>query len=195
MSWKRLWISCLAGPVAVVLAWVVIGASWYMNREWFVFVRDAYSDFGGPESCCPGLYNYGLMLVGALVVVFGACTYLCAPGRLGAAGGAYFALAGVFLALIGVFPSGTRPHTFVSTWFFVQADMGLVLLLASMRRGGGLTRLALLASILAFPVAGIVEVAVGWPSAAVVETYGIIIIDIGAIAAFLWCRRHLHTRV
>jgi len=29
--------------------------------------------------------------------------------------------------LIGIFPSGTRPHTFVSTWFFIQGDLAIII--------------------------------------------------------------------
>ena len=173
----------LLGPVAVVAGWLVIGASWWLNRKWFVFTRDAFSDLGGPGSCCPQLYNYGLILVGALVALHGAGAALTAATRSGIAGGAYMALAGVFLALIGVFPSGSRPHVFVSTWFFVQSDLALILLLwESYRLRRDLASLAGLAlAVLAFPVAGLVEAAVGWPSAAAVEAYGVLIIDYGVL--------------
>jgi Predicted membrane protein len=35
-------------------------------------------------------------------------------------------VAGLFLALIGIYHAGTRPHVFVSTWFFVQMDTALI---------------------------------------------------------------------
>ncbi len=177
---------CMSGVAGVVGAWAVIGLSWLVNRSWFVWARDAYSDLGGPGACIPWLYNAGLMVIGLLLAVFGACIVACGVGRLEVVGGSYLALAGVFLALIGVFPSGTRPHTFVSAWFFVQADLGLVAGLAGVARrcGGRLVRGALAASILAFPVAFLVEALWGWPSAAVLETYGILVIDYGVLA--LW---------
>jgi hypothetical membrane protein len=37
--------------------------------------------------------------------------------------------AGIFLALIGVFPSGTRPHVFVSTRLFIQVWLSSIPLL------------------------------------------------------------------
>ncbi len=174
----------LLGPLAVAAGWLVIAAAWWLNRDWFVFTRDAFSDLGGPGACCPWVYNYGLILVGLIVALFGACVASAAPGRLEVVGGAYLALAGVFLALIGFYPSGTRPHTFVSAWFFVQSDLGLVASLAGVwrRRRSPLCGVALAASVLAFPVAGLVEALVGWPSAAVLEAYGVIVIDLGVLA-------------
>lgn len=174
---------CLAGPLAVAAAWVVIGAAWALNRDWFVFTRHAFSDLGGPRSCCPDLYNYGLITVGMLVVAYGACIAALAATRPGVVGGGYMALAGVFLALIGVFPAGTRHHVFVSTWFFVQADLALILASVDSVLGGyRLGKPALALSLAAFPVAGLVEAVAGWPSAAVLEAYGIVVIDAVVLA-------------
>ena len=184
-EWRRFLLAM--GPVGVVSAWIVLLASWYLNRDWFVFTKDAYSDFGGEMSCCPDLYNYGLIIVGIIVLLFGVGLVLSGKTKLEVLGGGYFALAGVFLALIGVFPSGTRPHTFVSTWFFVQADLGLLFSSLGLYRSRG-TRNSLigfLMSLAAFPIALLLEALVGWPSAAVLETYGIIIIDIVVILLFL----------
>lgn len=190
----RRWIpACILALTltAVLGAWGVIGASWLLNRGWFVFTRDAFSDFGGPRSCCPGLYNYGLMGVGLLIVALGYCMALASRGRLEAAGAAYAGLAGVFLGLIGYYHAGTRPHVFVSTWFFVQMDAALVMLSTGLaRRGCRLAVPALYASMEAFPIAGLVGVLVGWPSAAVVETYGVLVIDFSIILVAL-CYRGL----
>jgi hypothetical membrane protein len=187
---RRLRLLCHAGLVAVFLAWIVIGLSWYLNRGWFRFTGNAFSDLGGARSCCPSLYNLGLIVVGLFLAAFSVCAAALAPGRLGAIGGGYLFIAAVFLALIGLFPTGTRPHTCVSTWFFVQSDLGFILLLAGLRRDprcrGFLAGSALTASILAFPVAGLVAVTTGWPSVAVLEAYGILIIDYAAVAAW-WC--------
>ncbi len=181
--------SCHLGPLGVLAAWLVIGVSWWLNRGWFVFTRDAYSDLGGPGACCPLVYNLGLILVGMLLVGFGICVAMAAERRVGVAGGSYLALAGVFLALIGVFPSGTRPHTFVSTWFFVQADIALIASLAEAAwRKCKMSKPTLLLAVLAFPIAGSVEAVVGWPSAAVLETYGIIVIDLGVLVLWLCFR-------
>ncbi len=176
----------LLGPLAAAAAWLVIGASWLVNADWFVFTRDAFSDLGGPGARMPWLYNLGLIAVGLMVVAYGACQALLHDSKAGVLGGGYMALAGVFLALIGVFPSGTRPHTFVSTWFFIQIDLALILLAwATARLGGRLSRPALALAVAAWPVAGIVEALIGWPSAAVLEAYGIIVIDLVVAALAL----------
>ena len=134
----------------------------------------------------PWLYNLGLIAVGLMVVAYGACQALLHDSKAGVLGGGYMALAGVFLALIGVFPSGTRPHTFVSTWFFIQIDLALILLAwATARLGGRLSRPALALAVAAWPIAGIVEALIGWPSAAVLEAYGIIVIDLVVAALAL----------
>ncbi|MEB3851333.1 MAG: DUF998 domain-containing protein [Desulfurococcales archaeon] len=175
---------------AIALAWAVIGAAWYLNRGWFAFTRDAFSDLGGAGSCCPGVYNYGLMAVGAVIVALGAAMLAASRGRLEAAGAAYMALAGVFLALIGYYHSGTRPHVFVSTWFFVQADLALALSSAGLAlRGSRLALASLAVALAAFPVAGLVGATVGWPSAAVLEAYGVILIDFMVAVVALEYRR------
>lgn len=174
-------------PLAVILAWIIIGLSWYLNGEWFVFTENAYSDFGGSMSCCPQLYNYGLIIVGIILSLYGLSITGLASNKIEVAGGSYIVMAGIFLALIGIFPSGTRPHTFVSTWFFIQADVALIITeLGLWRRLHTPASFAgLAASIAAFPVAIIVGVVFGWPSAAVIETYGIIVIDIVSLLVYL----------
>ena len=177
--------SLFLGIVAAILAWIVIGVSWRLN-PWFVFTRDAFSDLGGPHACCPWIYNYGLILVGVLVSAWSIPLYYFAKTKLEAIGAGYMLLAGIFLALIGVFPSGTRPHVFISTWFFVQADLAFIALSAGMtRRKTPVGRILLAISLLAFPVAAAIEATIGWPSTATIEAYGIAVIDVGVILATL----------
>lgn len=86
----------------------------------------------------------------------------------------------IFLALIGVFPSGTKPHTFASTWFFVQIYMAFAALGVGMHvkgtkiRGALVTGLASSAHFIGFAV----EALRGWPSAAVAEAVGIAVISL-----------------
>ncbi len=62
-------------------------------------------------------------------------------------------------------------------------DMALIALSLGAYKATGdpLTRLAAIVSAAAFPVYILLEILVGWPSAAVSETYGIIIIDAAVI--------------
>jgi len=179
-GFRGIGLPCLAGPAAAALAWVVIGVSWYMN-PWFVFTRDAFSDFGGPGASNPWVYNYGLMATALLVAVYSACLYRWAESKLEVFGSALLFVAALFLALIGYYPSGTRPHTFVSWWFFAQMDMALIALGAGMSRRPGREG-AYGRYVLGLAVAGpivflLAEALVGWPSAAVAEAYGILVID------------------
>lgn len=179
--------ACVMGPVAVASAWAVIGASWYVNRGWFSFLEHAFSDLGGDGAKSPWLYNYGLVAVGLMAALFSACPYHLSSNRLEAFGAGLLFTAGVFLSLIGVFPAGTEPHEFVSTWFFVQADMALAALSIAAYSVSRARRAlaAATASILAFPVYGLVEALAGWPSVASSEAYGIVIIDLVVLILFL----------
>jgi hypothetical membrane protein len=99
--------------------------------------------------------------------------------KLESMGSSFIFIAGIFLILIGIYPSGTDPHVFVSTWFFLQADLaiivwGLGLIYRNARNiGYFFTAMGILGPIIAMMV--------DWPSAATVEAYGIVIIDIWVI--------------
>ena len=184
-------ILCLTGVAAVVLAWIVIGVSWYLN-PWFRFLEDAFSDLGVPENTGYWwVYDYGLIFVGLVIMVYGAYTYQWARHKPEALAAGYIVLAGVFLALIGVYPGGTRPHVFVSTWFFVQMDLALIPLTYSLwrNRGWGPAKILLALSVLAWPIFIAVEAAMGWPSVAAGEAYGIIVIDAVVVGVSVYqCR-------
>ncbi|MGC9210394.1 MAG: DUF998 domain-containing protein [Acidilobus sp.] len=180
MSGLRKW--CLTGPVAIVLAWAVIALSVAFN-PWFSIWVNAFSDLGGPSASHPWIYNYGMMLVGSLVVAYGSCMVREGRNKLHDVGGSFFIVAGVFLALIGLFHEGTYPHLFVSKWFFVQADLSaFAWSLGSIRAGLRRTGVAELLISLVGPAGAL---AVRWPSGALIETYGIILIDVFASLAFL----------
>ncbi len=187
---ERLW--CLSGVAAAVLAWLVIAAAWTRN-PWFDVFRDAFSDLGVPGQASDAwVYNYGLIATGILTVAYGLYVYWWAQSKLEVLSSGWLMIAGVFLALIGVYPGGTRPHVFVSTWFFIQMNLALIPLLYSLwrSRGFGPALPALVASVLAFPVFILVEYTVGWPSVAIGEAYGILIIDYAVVTATLaQCRR------
>ena len=163
------------GPLATLFAWGVIGVSVAMN-PWFVFTEHAFSDLGTPRAVEPRVYNWGLIATGLLVVLYSLGLGWVASSRGEHWGAAFVFVAGVFLALIGVYPGGTRPHVFVSTWFFVQMDLALLAwglgLCGSGRRGLGALYVLLALG------AAVVGVAAPWPSAAVAEAFGIIVIDV-----------------
>lgn len=163
------------GLVAAVAAWAIIIACVSIN-PWFVFTKNAFSDLGGPRAADPWLYNYGLIAVGALIVAFASHAVNVSGGKLEVVGASFMIIAGLFLALIGVFHEGTYPHVFVSQWFFAQMDMTSIVwgtgsLVAGRARRG--------AAEVAIGVIGPVgAVAFKWPSAATLEAYGIVLIDL-----------------
>jgi len=84
-------------------------------------------------------------------------------------------VAGLFLALVGVFHEGTYPHVFVSQWFFAQMDMtALTWGLGSVVKGRAKTGLAELAIGVVGPLGAVL---VRWPPGALIEAYGVILID------------------
>ncbi|MEB3861768.1 MAG: DUF998 domain-containing protein [Desulfurococcales archaeon] len=182
---------CMLALAAMILAWIVIGASWMLN-PWFDFWGDAFSDLGVPgQARYPWVYNYGLRATGMLLVGYSIYLYRWAKYKPEALASGLMAVAGIFLALIGVYPGGTRPHVFVSTWFFIQIDMALIPLMYSLWRNRGFKPAAwgLALALLAFPVFLAVEALVGWPSVAAGEAYGILVIDVAVVIALAYqCR-------
>ncbi|MCR8433532.1 MAG: DUF998 domain-containing protein [Candidatus Korarchaeota archaeon] len=176
LPWTRL--PLYFGIIAVIIAGIIIGVSWALN-PWFVFTKNAFSDFGGPQSSCPELYNYGLIVTGLLVIIYSLAIYSLAKNKMEILGCAYMALAGVFLALIGIFPTGTEPHGFVSVWFFLQMYLALIILgLGMQNRGLKFGKETTVIAAIAVPLAIVIDLLWGWPSAAVLEAYGIILIGI-----------------
>ena len=96
--------------------------------------------------------------------------------RVEAYASGFTTLMGIFLALIGVFPSGTKPHVFISTWFFIQGDLAILTWGAGLlARGWRRIAIFLLTLAVASPLIGF---GVDWPSAAVAEAFGIVVLDI-----------------
>ncbi|MCG2870075.1 MAG: DUF998 domain-containing protein, partial [Vulcanisaeta sp.] len=125
MAWRGL--IRYSGIIAVILAWVVIAVSISVN-PWFVFTKNAFSDLGGPYATDPWIYNYGLIITSVFVDLYSINLLLTSRNKVESFASAFVFVAGLFLALIGIYHAGTRPHVFVSTWFFVQMDMALIAL-------------------------------------------------------------------
>lgn len=168
----------LAGVAGAILAWVAIYFA-INHNPWFVFTEHAFSDLGGPIAEDAEIFNNGLIVLGGLFILYALTLIWDANNKVETVGGAFALMAGIFLALIGVYPSGTSPHTFVSIWFFVQADVaitvwGIGILLSGWDVFG-----------LVFTCIGIVgpliAVVATWPSIAMVEAYGITLIDVWVV--------------
>jgi hypothetical membrane protein len=161
------------GLASGVIFWIVTILSIVAN-PWFSLTKNAFSDLGASSANVPWVYNYGLVVAGGVALLYSVALMDWSTNKVEVAGSAFMFIAGIFLALIGIYPSGTRAHAFVSTWFFLQMDLAMVswgigLIIAKKRLLG---ILSVAASILA-PVGGGI---VMWPSIAVLEAYGILLI-------------------
>ena len=173
--------ACLAGPIAVFLAWLVIAVSVSVN-PWFSIWRNAFSDLGGPQARYPWVYNYGLVAVASLVITYGACMVDAGLNKFHYVGGSFFMVAGLFLAMVGIYHEGTYPHVFVSQWFFYQADLSVLAWgVGSLRAGHRSAGYVEVAIALGGPLGAAM---IRWPSDATLEAYGIALIDVFAILAY-----------
>ncbi|MGB9785959.1 MAG: DUF998 domain-containing protein [Infirmifilum uzonense] len=171
-----------AGPLAFVAftLGVLVSAS---QNTWWSLIRNAFSDLGGPRATDPWIFNWTLIISGILYILYSMGVLAYSRSRLDSFSAGLLFTAGIFLALIGVYPSGTRPHTFVSTWFYIQSLLGISVLglsfLLQRKRQTGIILLGL--GVSAIPLAYLVHVTVGWPSVAILELAGAIFILAAAI--------------
>ncbi|ABW01570.1 DUF998 domain-containing protein [Caldivirga maquilingensis] len=176
------------GIAAAVLAWVIILTSISLN-PWFNMFSNALSDLGNPHANYYWLYNYGLVLTATLMLLFSLYLLFVSENKVEAMGSSFVTIASIFLALIGIFHEGTYPHTFVSEWFFTQMDLAVVTwsigLIVGRRLNYGIPLLLL------GLIAPIPALLIKWPSTAILETYGIVIIDAWAIAATILIRSRI----
>lgn len=161
-----------SGITGVLTYWLFVAWS-IRENPWFSFTKNALSDLGSPEKAsAPWIYNYGLIITSLFVLAFSVCLVLSAENKLQTVGGAYVSVSSLFSALIGVFHAGTRPHTFVSTYFFVQFFLGMLLYGVASR-----DRAIRYGSVALFALA-VLGTLVSWSSAALIETYEIALIAI-----------------
>ena len=158
-----------SGIAGGIVYWLFVALSISRN-PWFSFFDNALSDLGAGEASSPWIYNYGLIITAVFILAFSVYLIISAENKLGTVGGAYVSVSAIFLALIGVFPGGTRPHVFVSTYFFVQFFLGMLIYGA-----GSKDRVIRYGSGLLFALA-VLGTLISWPSVALIETYEIALI-------------------
>ena len=157
-----------SGFAGGLIYWLFVAWSVTQN-PWFSFWRNALSDLGGANANSPWIYNAGLVVTSFFVLTFAVYLVLTALNKPQTVGGSYVSVSAIFLALIGVFHEGTRPHGFVSTYFFVQFFMGALIY------GLGSGRKVKVASLVLFALA-VIGAFFKWPSTALLETYEIILV-------------------
>ena len=170
-----------SGIIAITLAWIVIGLAVRFN-PWFDLFKHALSDLGTDRAFMPQIYNYGLIMTAFFIILFSVYLTIKARNKAETFAGAYLSIAGIFLALIGVFPGGTKPHTFVSTWFFIQAQLSVLMksIGSLMKHRKRVAVLLLLIFMLAI-LGGMLR----WPSVALEEVFEVILLDIYVVLEVL----------
>ncbi|WP_297467472.1 DUF998 domain-containing protein [Thermococcus sp.] len=167
-----------AGFAGGLTYWLFV--AWSISRNpWFSFMKNALSDLGGPNANSPWIYNVGLIVSSVFIMGFAVYLILTSRNRLQTVGGAYISVSAIFLALIGVFHEGTKPHVFVSTYFFFQFFLGA--LIYGLGSGNTVKR----GSLLLFALA-VVGVLVRWPSTALLETYEILLLMAFTLLVAFW---------
>lgn len=176
------------GLVGLAYAWILIIAAAMFN-PWFRFTANAFSDLGSASANVPWFFNYGMISVGTLICLYSWSLVVIAENKTESTGGVFFLVSGGFLILIGYFHEGTYPHLFVSYWFFIQSALAIIawgagMLFAGRMRSGTTVLLLGLIS----PVAGAL---IHWPSTAVLEAFGIVVIDIWTAIVAITMRNKL----
>jgi len=157
-----------SGFVGGLVYWLFVGWSISQNT-WFSFWKNALSDLGGSEANSPWIYNLGLIITSIFMFVFSVYLIFNARNKCQVIGGAYLSVSAIFLAFIGIFHEGTKPHVFVSTYFFIQFFIGALI------HGLGSRDRIRVASMILFALA-VVGSFLHWPSTATLETYEIILV-------------------
>lgn len=158
------------GIMTLAIYWSFTIAS-ILQNPWFSVMHNALSDLGADSAINPWIYNYGLMLSSPFLLGFSIYIIYDAKDKLQTVGGAFLSISSIFLAFIGIFHSGTRPHVFVSTYFFLQFFVGMLLWGIGTR--GIMKKLTIVLFILA-----VMGAFLPWPSTATIEIYEIALMGI-----------------
>ncbi|OWP56479.1 MAG: hypothetical protein B2I17_05260 [Thermoplasmatales archaeon B_DKE] len=178
---KLIWFGIVS--LASIILW--ISSAWIIN-PWFNFQTGALSALGSPGANDPWVYNVGLMFTSILIVVYSAGLIMYSRNVIQNVGVSFFIVAAMFLALIGIYHGGTYPHDFVSMWFFIQADISIIIwgagtFLYRKLIGSYSIAIALLATFLAY--------ALNWPSSAELETFGTCAISLWVVITVFFARK------
>ncbi|MDG6988089.1 MAG: DUF998 domain-containing protein [Nitrososphaerota archaeon] len=172
-------IAKYSGVALVVVPWILFLLCYLLNPQW-ILTRDALSSFGDPSfSKFPWVYNDGLGVIAVIIWVMSLGIVATSAKKMQVFGGAFWFVAGLFLALIGIYHGGTYPHDFVSTYFFVQAALAILVMGI-----GSFTAMDFTGAVIPVILAIIMplgDILIPFPSSATTEIYEILIIDAWAI--------------
>lgn len=171
------------GLASSVSGWLVILLAISRN-PWFVFTENAFSDLGAVSANDPWLFNTGMILTGVMIVLYAVYLLNTSINKTGKIGGASMALTGFMLMMIGFFPEGTPYHYLVSVWFFSQGALTVLIWGLALIGDENWKRYGVIFIFLGV-VGPLVAVVVPWPSTAVAEAYGILILNF-CVAIMTW---------
>lgn len=120
----------IIGVAAFIIAWVsaaTIDTSWE-------FAVNTLSEFGISDTNARYFFNYGCLITGALVAIFGFGHTLSAKNGGHTAGGILLVIGGIFLALIGVITMDVGNGNLHN---YVAGGMGLFIFLGMVAIGAG----------------------------------------------------------
>jgi hypothetical membrane protein len=167
----------------VILPWIVFLLCYLLNPQW-VLTRDALSSFGDPSfSKFPFVYNDGLGVIAIVIWIMSLGIVVTSENKMQTFGGAFWFVAGFFLAMVGIYHSGTYPHDFVSTYFFVQAALTILVMgIASFTAHDFRGALVPISLAIIMPLG---DILIPFPSSATTEIFEIVIIDAFVIFSLL----------
>lgn len=166
------------GILSIIVPSAFIIAS-VMGNPWFSIMKNAFSDLGAVTANMQWVFNIGLIVSAAVVFAFAIGLIEISENKVQVTGSAFLVMTAIFLAMIGVFYEGTSPHFLFSVLFFAEAALsvlvwGLGLLVQRSYVPG--------TAMVAMSLAGaVISVTVKFPSIALLEAFGIIIMFVWVI--------------
>ncbi len=161
------------GAITLVVYWSFTLVAMHHNPT-FSVMGGALSDLGAPNANAPWIYNYGLILSFAPFFLYSLYLIYISENKIQTAGATMILISSVFLAFIGIFHSGTSPHGFVSSYFFLQFFFGMLVFSCGMKSALRYLGVGLF-------IAALIGAFLPWPSTAILEIYEIIVIAIFVI--------------
>ncbi len=113
------------GILAIIVFIVSMGIAASMDAGW-ILGSDTFSELGISDTDAKIFFNYGLMITGALLALFGVGNLLFMKGAGYNIGGVLFIAAGIFLALVGLYPMDTDYHMTMVTCFAITGLLALI---------------------------------------------------------------------
>jgi hypothetical membrane protein len=129
MNLKVLRLAGFFGIIAPLFGLLIIASSIWLS-PWFSWTGNALSDLGGTNGFEAIVFNSGLAMVGALMMMFSTGLFEMTKGDMvGQVGCVMYLFASILLIAIGVINITIEPwHFYVSLGFFVALPLSVVII-------------------------------------------------------------------